>query len=78
MISGENSTALITDASREIGAGFACKLATQGHNLILVAWCEGKLQRLAVEPQAQFLTNAETLVVETFTSRTNLQFHTIR
>ena len=47
------STALITDASGGIGAGFAAELAKRQHNLILVARSEDKLQQLAAQLQQE-------------------------
>lgn len=46
-------TALVTGASGGIGAAFARKLATEGHNLIIVARSEDKLNAIATDIRDQ-------------------------
>ena len=60
----DSKTAVITGASSGIGAAFAHKLATQGHDLIRVAEREARLAQLATKLQQQFHVNAEVLAAD--------------
>lgn len=53
--------ALITGASSGIGAGFAQQFAKDGHNLILVARSEGKLNSLASQLSSQYGVTARVI-----------------
>jgi uncharacterized protein len=58
------TTALITGASGGIGEALARELAAEGHDLILVARSEGKLQTLATDLAAKHSITADVLTAD--------------
>lgn len=61
MTPNTNPTALVTGATAGLGAEFARQLAEQGHNLVLVARDEARLQKAAESLQQRYRTTAEVL-----------------
>ena len=59
-----NDYALITGASAGLGAEFARQLAGAGHNLILVARREDRLNRLAEELRAAYAVECQFIVAD--------------
>jgi short-subunit dehydrogenase len=58
------TTALITGASGGIGEALARELAVAGHDLVLVARSEGKLQALATELAGKHAIKADVLTAD--------------
>lgn len=57
-------TALITGASAGLGRAFALELARRGHNLVLVARDQGRLEDLATELRRGYAVAVEVLVAD--------------
>lgn len=55
------TTALITGASAGLGAEFARQLASQGHNVVLVARNRARLEESAAELERHYGVTAEVL-----------------
>src|SRR5438093_716145 len=56
--------AVITGASSGLGASFARKLAARGHDLLLIARREDRLQSIAFEISQQYHVRAEVLAAD--------------
>ncbi|MCK0113011.1 SDR family NAD(P)-dependent oxidoreductase [Ornithinimicrobium sp. F0845] len=54
-------TALVTGASAGLGRAFATELARRGHDLVLVARDQGRLEELAEELRREYAVTAEVL-----------------
>jgi len=69
MNSSEQGTAVITGASSGIGEAFARQLASQGHDLTIVARRKDRLEKLAAELKNNYSVSVDVIVADLSTEK---------